>query len=213
MIAPPALRPSVPRLARTARAGRRGFRSWMTGALAAAILSSTGAGAACADGVPRRSANAPTRIILGTTIVGDSDPRLWRAVLDLLPSRPHRIEVLDLESLSAPVQAKLRGVDGFVLAGHAAIVVIRQGETLRRAALGDDVDRLALASLVWHEMAHARGEDETAAFAAEEALWSTFVTTGRVASEVGMAYVARLREVYAHDGTLRRSESMVALRR
>ena len=170
------------------------LRIRITGAIAAAgvaFMSVSAAGAA--DGRRERS-SVPTRIIGGTTIVGDSDSVLWEAVLDILPFRPKQIEVLDLDSLSDGARTKLRGVDGFVLAGQTTVVVIRQGATLRQAAFGDDVDRLVLASLVWHEMAHARGSDECAA---EEALWRKFIATRRVQHEVGMAYLARLRETAA----------------
>ena len=122
----------------------------------AALLS--GSGALAAGEPAKGDSHQPTvRIIDKTTVIGDSDPFLWKKVLDLLPIRPERIEVLDLDSLSSLARQKLRGLDGFVLAGHKTIVVIRQGATLRQAELGDAVDRLVLASLVWHEMAHANG--------------------------------------------------------
>jgi len=137
----------------------------------------------------------PIRIVGQTTIVGESDLDLWKSVLDLLPARPGRIQVLDLDSLSDPTRQKLRGLDAFVLGGQTTIVVIRQGATLRQAEFGDAFDRLVLASLVWHEMAHANGLDERAALEQEAALWRRFITTGLVDGGVGLTYIARLREV------------------
>ena len=122
---------------------------------------------------------------------------MWKKVLDLLPTRPERIEVLDLDALSSLARQKLRGLDAFVLGGQTTIVVIRQGATLRQAEFGDAVDRLALASLVWHEMAHANGFDERAALEQERALWRRFISTGLVDSGVGLTYIARLQEVSA----------------
>ena len=177
-----------------ARAGARTVRVMMTAAVAVAIVS---AGGAVADAGQRDVSKVMTRTIDGTTIIGDSDTVLWKAVLDVLPTRPARIQVLDLGTLSEAVRTKLHGLDGFVLAGQTTIVVIRQGATLRQAAFGNDVDRLVLASLVWHEMAHANGSDECAAFAAEEILWRRFISTGRVQRQVGMAYIARLHETVA----------------
>jgi hypothetical protein len=143
------------------------------------------------------SRHPPIRTIGPTTVVGESDPDLWKSVLDLLPARPERIEVLDLEALSGPTRQKLRGLDAFVLGGQTTLVVIRQGATLRQAEYGDAFDRLVLASLVWHEMAHANGLDERAALDQEAALWRRFISTGLVDGGVGLTYIARLREVAA----------------
>ena len=137
---------------------------------------------------------APHRVIAGTVIVGDSDVALWTAVLEVLPARPERIEILDLASLSDTARRKVNGRDAFVLAGHRTIVVIRQGATLRQAEFGDGFDRLVLASLVWHELAHANGASEQAALEKEQALWHRFIRLGLVSTADGMAYIQRLRE-------------------
>jgi hypothetical protein len=133
--------------------------------------------------------------MVGTTVlVGESDPFLWAAVLDLLPVRPRRIELLDLDSLQAAARQRLQGLDAFVLTGQATIVVIRQGATLRQAELGDAFDRLALASLLWHELAHTDGLDERGALEREQALWRRFIGQGLVSAGGGLAYIARLRD-------------------
>src|SRR5262245_26761748 len=154
--------------------------------LAAAALPVT----VTADGGHR----APHRVIAGTVIVGDSDLSLWTAVLEVLPARPERIEILDLASLSETARRKVGARDAFVLAGHRTIVVIRQGATLRQAEFGDGFDRLVLASLVWHEMAHANGAGERAALEEEQALWHRFIRLGIVSRGDGMTYIQRLRE-------------------
>ncbi len=168
-------------------------------ALAVGILALlSGGGALAADGPQRiASRHPPSRIIGQTLVVGESDPALWKHVLDVLPARPARIEVLDLDSLSGPTRERVRGLDAFVLGGQTTVVVIRQGATLWRAEVGDAVDRLALASLVWHELAHANGLDERAALEQEQSLWRRFISTGLVDGGVGMTYIARLREVSA----------------
>ena len=143
------------------------------------------------------SPRPPIRTIGQTTVIGESNPDLWKKVLDLLPARPERIEVLDLESMSGFTRQKLRGLDAFVLGRQTTIVVIRQGATLRQAEFGDVLDQLMLASLVWHEMAHVNGLDERAALDQEEALWRRFISTGRVDGGIGLTYIARLREVAA----------------
>ena len=155
----------------------------------------------------------PLRLIDQTVVVGESDPILWKAVIELLPSRPSRIQILDLNSLSASARGKLRGFDAFVLAGQTTIVVIRQGATLRNAEFGDAVDRLMLASLVWHEMAHTNGLDERAALEQEQALWRRFIASGLVSGGDGMAYITRLREASAAVASESVAEGSVADRR
>jgi hypothetical protein len=152
----------------------------------------------------------PVRTIDKTIVVGESDPALWRAVLELLPMRPHRIEVLDLDSLSAPTRRRLGGLDAFVLQGSRTIVVIRQGRTLHQAEIGDAVDRLLLASLIWHELAHVNGLDERAALAQERWLWQRFIATGMVDGGIGLAYIARLADESRAAGASARTEAIVA---
>ena len=137
---------------------------------------------------------ATVRVIDKTTLAGETDPRMWKQVLELLPIRPSRIQVLDLDTLSPATRGTVEGVDAFVLAGHKTIVVVRQGATLRQAELGDAIDRLILASLVWHELAHVFGSDEETAFQWEQALWRRFMNTGRVDAATAMAYIDRLEE-------------------
>jgi hypothetical protein len=43
-------------------------------------------------------------------------------------------------------------------------------------------------------MAHLNGLDERAALKEEQALWQRFVKTGLVSHDVGLRYIARLRE-------------------
>ena len=135
-----------------------------------------------------------SRTIGGTQIVGDCDARVWAPVLDLLPSRPARVEVVDLDRLSAGARQRVAGLQAFVIPGQKVIYVVRQGASLRMAELGDGVDQLILASVIWHEMGHLEGLDEDAATAREQGLWRTFIAAGRVDSALGLTYVARLGE-------------------
>ena len=163
--------------------------------LSLSILSIANPGFAAEGTATRDSHRAPVRIVGSTVIVGESDPYLWQAVRDLLPARPKRIELLDLESLPDPTRRRLHRVDAVVLTGQATIVVIRQGATLRQAELGDSFDRLVLASLLWHEMSHANGLDENGALEQEQALWRHFIRQRIVSAGDGMAYISRLQEV------------------
>lgn len=167
----------------------------MTWLIFAAVLSlSSSAGASIpsplAPPVDLRSA----RTIGGTQIVGDTDPAIWSAVLDLLPVRPSRIIVLDSGTLSSVARQKVRGFDAFVVAGNAAIFVLRQGMTLRNAETGDAFDRAVLASMIHHEMSHVGGLDERGAVEAEQDLWRRWVAGRRVDFALGLAYLHRLSE-------------------
>ena len=160
-------------------------------------LSVGGPGFAAQAPATRDAHRAQVRIVGATVIVGESDPLLWEGVLDLLPVRPRRIELIDLDSLTAPARQRLQGLDAFVLGGQGTIFVIRQGMTLRQAELGDAFDRLVLASLLWHEQSHASGLDERSAVEREQALWRRFIRLGLVSAGDGMAYMVRLREAHA----------------
>jgi len=150
---------------------------------------------------------APARVVVDRTeIIGDADAVMWARVLAVLPARPARIEVLDIDTLSAGTRRKLRGLDGFVLQGLKTVVIVRQGDTLQRAARGHAFDRLVLASLIWHEMAHLEGLDERAAFGREEALWRRFVGDGLVEADTGLAFVGRLAEAQADAAKAGRAE-------
>ena len=55
-----------------------------------------------------------------------------------------------------------------------------------------DIFDYALAAIIWHEMAHIDGGDESAAQDAEEQLWKEFILRGRVDRTRGMRYLALL---------------------
>jgi hypothetical protein len=178
----------------------------VTGALLVVLLTVQAQGAA--DNAAAQSRRT-IRTIGQTIVVGESDLATWKAVLDVLPVRPDRIEVLDLNSLSASTRHRLRGLDAFVVQGSRTIVVIRQGGTLRHAENGDAVDRLVLASLVWHELAHVNGADERAAFEQERLLWRRFIAAGLVDGTFGLAYIVRLDDE-AGASRASRSEAKLA---
>jgi hypothetical protein len=71
------------------------------------------------------------------------------------------------------------------------------------------VDRLVLASLVWHELAHVNGADERAAFEQERLLWRRFIAAGLVDGTFGLAYIVRLDDE-AGASRASRSEAKLA---
>ena len=52
----------------------------------------------------------------------------------------------------------------------------------------------ALAAIIWHEMAHLDGGDESEAQRQEELLWQRFVREGRIDRARGLNYLAILRK-------------------
>lgn len=162
--------------------------------LAITLLVAPSAAVEEAPGRPGAGSARDVRHVGGTSVVGDTDTRLWQSVLDVLPVRPRVVIVIDVDTLPAAARARLHGLEAFVLTGHPAVFVVRQAATLRQAALGDPFDRLVLASVLWHEMAHGRGLDERSALTAEQGLWRELVAAGRTEASLGLAYVQRLED-------------------
>jgi hypothetical protein len=140
----------------------------------------------------RGQAETPQRTIAGTTVVGQVDRLTIQSALEVLPRRPARIVIID--DAAAPSGAhRARDLDGFVPVGSSVIYLRRQSPTLRAAEYEGGAYLLVLATVIWHEMAHAEGVDETGARQQEEDLWESFVRAGRVESAVGLSYLAELK--------------------
>ena len=75
----------------------------------------------------------------------------------------------------------------------APIYLIRDSAIIREAERSGGPYVFVLAAVIWHEMAHADGLDETQARRREEELWRGFVSTRVVDSAFGLAYLAELR--------------------
>jgi hypothetical protein len=69
-----------------------------------------------------------------------------------------------------------------------------QRGSLQAALEGPGIYDYALATVIWHEMAHIGGADETAAREAEEQLWMQFILAQRVDRTRGMQYLALLNQ-------------------
>jgi hypothetical protein len=137
-------------------------------------------------------ATAAPRTIAGTTVVGNVDPQTLQSAIEALPRRPERIVMVDGESTPNAAH-RMRGLDAFVPIGSRVIYLRGQSVTLRCAEFEGGACVLALAAVIWHEMAHAEGLGETRAREREEALWRSFVLSGRVDSAAGLSYLAELR--------------------
>jgi hypothetical protein len=126
------------------------------------------------------------------------DEAITRA-LRLLPRQPDKIEVIERDERSrvrsgTPPLADVADVEAFVNHGGRVVYLIRQGVTLQATLKGPGIFDYALATVIWHEMAHIDGADEVAAQEAEEQLWREFIVSQRVDRTRGMRYLALLEK-------------------
>ena len=131
------------------------------------------------------------RLEAGQTVRGPYQATIIRA-LGLLPKVPAKILVVDATEAARAVDAHGRRVEAFVRHGENVVYLISQGTTLRRAQNGRGIFDYALATIIWHEMAHLGGADEQEAQRQEEELWMQYVATGRVDTNRGLNYLALL---------------------
>ena len=89
----------------------------------------------------------------------------------MLPKQPAKVLVVDAAQAARGADAHGRRVQAFVRDGETVVYLIAQGATLRGAQNGPGIFDYALATLIWHEMAHLGGADEREAQRQEEDLW------------------------------------------
>jgi hypothetical protein len=122
----------------------------------------------------------------------DYDVAVGRA-LRLLPRQPEKVVLV--ERATGPHMHSARpNVEAFVNNGGRVVFLVRQGATLQAASKGPGIFDYALATVIWHEMAHIDGADEAAAQQAEEQLWREFIVSQRVDRPRGMRYLALLQK-------------------
>jgi hypothetical protein len=129
------------------------------------------------------------------------DEAVTRA-LRLLPRQPEKIEVVERDegSHARSGTPHVEDVEAFVNHGGRVVYLIRQGVTLQATLKGPGIFDYALATVIWHEMAHIDGADEVAAQEAEEQLWMEFIVSQRVDRDRGMRYLALLKKRRAPTG-------------
>jgi hypothetical protein len=151
-------------------------------------------------------------LVLGSTAAQASDRPDWKwlvvcdgpnaeaeraavvKALELLPRLPARVAVMDVTEAQPDVRAALLRLDAFVTQGSPVVYVVQQSSLLKGAIQGSTPHMHALATVIWHEMAHAEGADEREARKREEQLWTTFVRDQRVDGVVALRYLKALNE-------------------
>ena len=113
-------------------------------------------------------------------------------VLQLLPRLPARVAVLDATEANPQVRERLLRLDGFVLDRSPVVYIVKQSMLLRGAVAGSSFHTHALATVVWHEMAHVDGADEREARAREKALWTSYMRDQRVDGMTALRYLTAL---------------------
>ena len=139
--------------------------------------------------------------VLTTAVLGSSpavanasayDDAIARA-LRLLPQQPREIVIVEGRPTTGQHSDNPRA-EAFVNRGQSTVYLVRQAPTLQAAIKGPGIFDLALAAIIWHEMAHIDGADEAAAQQAEEQLWKSFILRRRVDSGIGLRYLELLRK-------------------
>jgi hypothetical protein len=120
------------------------------------------------------------------------DDAIGRA-LRLLPRQPEKVELVERAGGPHLHEGKPLA-EAFVNHGGRVVYLVRQGVTLQASLKGRGIFDYALATVIWHEMAHIDGADEAGAQQAEEQLWTEFMLAQRVDRARGMQYLALLKK-------------------
>jgi hypothetical protein len=122
---------------------------------------------------------------------GPYDLIIARAIR-LLPKSPMQVAVIDADEARPEVRDTLLKLDAFTVPGSKIVYLVKQSAVLQGAAKGSQLYEHMLASIIWHEMAHAEGAGERAARRAEEQLWTRFVRDGIVDQVTALRYLQAL---------------------
>ena len=110
----------------------------------------------------------------------------------LLARLPERVAVIDAEQARPDVKATLLMLDAFTIKNSRVVYLVRQSALLQGAVQRQAFYTYALASVIWHEMAHAEGADEREGRRREQSLWTTFVRDQRLDEVTALRYLDAL---------------------
>jgi hypothetical protein len=112
----------------------------------------------------------------------------------LLPRRPQSVLIIDVEEAKPEDVEHLRTLQAFVLQGQPVVYLTKHGDALRAAVTGSRFHEYMLATVIWHEMAHLEGADESQARRREEELWTRFIVDNVVDRDAALNYLAMLHK-------------------
>lgn len=126
---------------------------------------------------------------------GEDSPydRTLDRVLKLLPKRPARVVVIDPNQAKPDVRQTLLRLDAFITKGGRVVYLTSHSEVMQGVLKGSDLHEHILAAIIWHEMAHIDGANETEARRQEEELWTQFLMDERVDRVQALRYLAALK--------------------
>jgi hypothetical protein len=90
----------------------------------------------------------------------DGERKAIAEAVRLLARLPELVAVIDAEQAKPDVKATLLRLDAFTIKESRVVYLVRQSALLRGAVQRREFHTFALASVIWHEMAHAEGADD-----------------------------------------------------
>lgn len=163
------------------------MRQLMTSTTAAVLLAVSAAAASGSDDAKWK------RLVVTDGLQASAEREAIVRALRLLPRLPVRVAVLNATDARPEVIPTLLALDAFVVTGSPVIYLVRESALFRDAVGGSTIHSYVLASVIWHELAHADGADEREARKQEELLWTSFVRDQRVDGTVALRYLQALR--------------------
>jgi hypothetical protein len=133
-------------------------------------------------------------------------------VLKVLPKRPAQVVIVDPNRAEAEIRGTLLRMEAFITKGGQVVYLTSHSEALQGALKGWSLHEYILASIIWHEMAHIEGADETEAQRREEALWTRYVMDERLDPGDGMRYLSGLKSRRSKDKKVQPGDAVLTLR-
>ena len=146
------------------------------------------------EGTFDRCSGHDTGIVTSAGPTRKADAAAVRAAIELLPTHPTQVAVIDVTRNRPDVRDHLLTLDAFTVPGNDVVYLVQQSQVLTLARSGAPFNRALLASIIWHEMAHLRGEDERQARRAEQDIWQRFVRDGVTDQLIAMRYLKILEQ-------------------
>jgi hypothetical protein len=142
-----------------------------------------------AAGVAVATAEARARPVIDAP--AESQAAIRRA-LGLLPRRPAEVSVVTADQVDPEARERFLKAEAFFSKGRPTVYITEHSPVLQAAQQGSSIHVHVLAAIIWHEMAHMEGADESEAQRREESMWTRFVRDGLVDQVTALRYLKLL---------------------